>query len=453
MARRKFLIPFLGIFLMTGGPLEGIRNASAREFGLIRDAEIETTIRAYAAPILNAAGLDAEAFNVHLVNSTVLNAFVAGGQRLFVTTGLLRRSENAGQVVGVIAHEAGHIAGGHLARMEDEMEKLGTLAMISQLLGVAAGAASGNAGAGAAIGLGGMQVAERTFLHYSRTQESSADQAGVSFLDNAGLSSRGMQEFLEILSGQEALISSRQDPYLLTHPLTRDRVAFVEHHVAGSRLANKPMPSGFEEMHRRMVAKLDGFLDAPETTLRKYHEDDRSTAARYARAIAYYRIPDLERALPLIDGLIVEEPKNAYFAELKGQILFENGRLAEAEPNYRRAVELLPDVPMLRTELAHVQIEMNRPELLDSTIASLNEALRVDRFDALAWRLAATAYGRKGEMGMSSWALAEHNLLTGQPRAAKALAERAMKLLKPGSPGWLRAQDIASQAVPRNSRR
>lgn len=453
MARRKLLVLVLSILVVIGGSLPNAPTAFAREFGFIRDAEIETTIRAYATPILNAAGIDPEAFNVHLVNSSVLNAFVAGGQRLFVTTGLLRRSENAGQVVGVIAHEAGHIAGGHLARMEDEMEKLGTLAIISQLLGVAAGAASGNAGAGAAIGLGGMQVAERSFLHYSRTQESSADQAGVTFLDNAGLSSRGMLQFLEILSGQDALISSRQDPYLLTHPLTRDRVVFVEHHVASSSLTNKPMPPGFEEMHHRMVAKLDGFLDPPEAVLRKYGEDDRSVAARYARAVAYYRIPDLDRALPLIDGLIAEEPRNAYFAELKGQMLFENGKLADAEPNYRRAVELLPNVPLLRTELAHVQIEMNRPELLDSTIASLNEALRVDRFDSLAWRLAATAYGRKGDMGLSNWALAEHNILIGQPRAAKALAERAMKQLKPGSPAWLRAQDIASQPLPRNGRR
>lgn len=441
------------VTVITGGLLASARPAFAREFGLIRDAEIETTIRAYATPILNTAGIDRDAFNVHLVNSSVLNAFVAGGQRLFVTTGLLRRSENAGQVIGVIAHEIGHIAGGHLARMEDEMEKLGTLAIVSQLLGVAAGVASGNAGAASAIGLGGVQVAERKFLHYSRTQESSADQAGVSFLDSAGLSSRGLMEFLNILAGQDALISSRQDPYLRTHPLTRDRVVFVEHHVDRSPFANRPMPPGFEEMHRRMVAKLDGFLEPPQNTLRKYREDDRSVAARYARAIAYYRISDLDHALPLVDGLIAAEPDNAYFAELKGQMLFENGRVAEAEPHYRRAVELLPNVPLLRTELAHVQIELNRPELLDAAIESLKEALRVDRFDSLAWRLSATAYGRKGEMGLSSWALAEYNTLIGQPRIARALAERAMRQLKTGSPAWIRAQDIATQPLPQDSHR
>jgi predicted Zn-dependent protease len=337
--------------------------------------------------------------------------------------------------------------------LEDEMEKLGTLAIISQLLGAAAGVASGNAGAGAAIGLGGVHLAERTFLRYSRTQESSADQAGVSFLEGAGLSARGMMEFLDILAGQDALVSSRQDPYVRTHPLTRDRVLFVEHHVANSRFSGRPMPPGFEERHRRMVAKLDGFLDPPQSTLRKYRADDPSVAARYARAIAYYRAPDLDRALPLVDGLIAAEPGNAYFAELKGQMLFENGRVAEAEPHYRRAVELLPHVPLLRTELAHVQIELNRPELLDSTIDNLTQALRVDRFDSLAWRLAATAYGRKGEMGLSSWALAEHNILIGQPRLARALAERAMRQLKHGSPAWLRAQDIATQPLPRRGDR
>ena len=452
LARRKLFVVILTILTVTGGIVPG-EPVAAREFGLIRDAEIESTIRTYAAPILSAAGIDPEAFNVHIVNSQVLNAFVAGGQRLFITTGLLRRSENAGQVVGVMAHEVGHIAGGHLARLENAFERAGTAAIIAQLLGVAVGALSGQADAAAAIGLGGAHVAERSLLQFSRTQESAADQAAINFLDSAGLSSRGLLEFFNILAGQEVLHASRQDAYVRTHPLTRDRMLFVENQVARASARSKPMPPDFEQRHKRMVAKLDGFLDPPATTLRRYREDDRSVTARYARAIAYYRIPDLAKALPLIDSLIREEPKNPFFEELKGQMLFENGRLEEAMPHYRRAVELRPNVPLLRTELAHVQIELNRPDLLDSTIANLNEALRVDRFDSLAWRLAATAYGRKGEMGLSSWALAEHNVLIGRHRDAKALAERAMRKLKTGSPAWLRAQDIATQPLPPPQRR
>jgi predicted Zn-dependent protease len=438
---------------MTGGSVPACRSVAAREFGLIRDAEIENTIRSYAAPILNAAQLDPEAFSVHVVNSNVLNAFVAGGQRLFVTTALLRRSENAGQVIGVIAHEIGHIAGGHLARLDSAVEAASTAALISQLLGIAVGALAGNSGAAAAVGLGGAQIAERSLLKFSRTQESSADQAGITFLDHAGLSSRGLMEFLNVLSGQDALNSSRQDAYVQTHPLTRDRVLFVENHVAHSPLSNRPIPANFARMHRRMVAKLDGFLEPPSATMRRYRADDRSVAARYARAVAFYRLPDLDNALPLIDGLIAEEPGNPYFAELKGQMLFENGRLEEALPNYERAVKLLPGSSLLRTELAHVQLELNRPELLDNTIANLKEALRVDRFDSLAWQLAATAYGRKGEMGLSSLALAERNILIGRARDARKLAERAMRLLKRGEPAWLRAQDIATQPLPDRERR
>ena len=412
---------------------------------LIRDTEIENTIRSYAAPILRVASLEDEAFNVHIIQSNELNAFVARGQRLFVTTGLMRRSGDANQLIGVIAHEIGHIAGGHLARTHAALEQAGKTAFITQIIGLAAGILAGSPGAGIAVASGGGQVAERTFLNYSRGQEQAADQAGVNFLDRAGISSKGMYDFLNILSNQELLHSSRQDPYVLTHPLTRGRIAFVRQHVASSRFSDTPTSPKFEEMHRRLVAKLNGYMDPPGKTLRDYKDTDSLTSARYARAIAYFRLGDLDRAQPLVDALISDEPLNPFFHEMKGQMLFENGRMEAALGSYRESVRLLPNAPLLRTSLAHVEIEMNRPELIDDAITHTEAALRVDRFISLAWRLKGVAQGRKGQRGLSAVSLAEYNLLIGQKSQAKVLAERAIRLLKEGEPAWLHAQDIKRQ--------
>jgi predicted Zn-dependent protease len=416
---------------------------AARGAAMIRDTEIENTIRAYAAPLLRAAALDPSSVSIHLIRSDILNAFVAGGQRLFLTTGLLRRSEHAGQVIGVMAHEFGHIAGGHLARLHGAVKRAEGRALISQILGVAVGVLARDPSVGLATTAGGMQVAERSLFKFSRIQESAADQAGIRLLDQTGQSARGMLEFLDVLSGQELLVSSRQDPYIRTHPLTQNRIAFVRNHVETSPYSDRPVSPEFARMHRLMVAKLDGFMKSPTLTLRKYKEGDNSVAARYARAIAYYRIPDLTRALPLIDGLIAGDPENPYFHELKGQTLFENGRIAEALPSYETAVRLMPGAPQLRTGLAHAQLELNRADLLAGAISHLRRALETDPRMAFAWRLSATAYGRSGKMGLSAWSQAEYSLLIGRRKDARGQAARALKLLKTGSPAWIRAQDIA----------
>jgi predicted Zn-dependent protease len=445
LKRRKILFLAFGMLVLTGMSVVQRSAFGAGGLSMIRDTEIENTIRAYAAPLLSAAGLEPDAFHVHLVNSTELNAFVAQGQRLFITTGLLRRSRNADQVIAVMAHEIGHIAGGHLARLKGALDDASTAAMITQVLGLAIGVLSRQGGAAIAVGGGGQHVIERSLLSYSRGQEQAADQAAVSFLDQAGLSSRGMAQFLNILANQEFLHSSRQEAYVRTHPLTRERVRFAKRHFQKSRFANAQTPRRFIIAHELMVAKLNGFMGSPPQVLMQYKESDHSVSARYARTIAEYRNFNLEAAVPMIDALIAEHPRNPYFFELKGQMLFENARIDEALIAYRESVRLLPRAPLLRTSLAHAMLESNRPELLDEALAHANEALRVDRFVPLAWRLAGTVYGRKGQMGRSAWALAEYNLLIGRSKLALSQAKRALKLLKKGSPSWLRAQDIVNQ--------
>jgi predicted Zn-dependent protease len=417
--------------------------------GLIRDAEIESIIRAYCTPLFAAAGLDVEAVKIYVINDRALNAFVMGGQNIFVTTGTLMSAKSPNQIIGVLAHEIGHITGGHLARMADELKNASTQAMVAQILGLllAAGAgSSGGAGAGAAVGMAGVHIAERSLLAYSRTQESSADQAAVQFLDRSGQSSRGLYEFFETIGEQEGLAASRQNPYVRTHPLTRDRMEFVHNHWQKSRLRDAPDPPPFTVAYQRMRAKLYGFIEPTDRTLKEYKAEDNSVPARYARAVAYYRVHQLDKALPLIDGLIAQEPKNAFFHELKGQMLFENGRVKEALAPYEEMVRLAPGQPLLRIGLAHVQIELNDPKLVQPALNNLKAGLSVDEANPTAWRLAATAYGRDNQMGMSSLSLAEYHLRLGRLRDAGGQAARAERMLPRGSAGWLRAQDIQNEA-------
>lgn len=436
----------IAVFVFAAAFLVGPETPLAKGISFIRDAEIENTIRAYAAPLFKAAHLEPSAIRIFLVRDSSLNAFVAGGQKLFINTGLLMRSEHAGQVIGVIAHETGHIAGGHLSRTHAELENASAQNILAYVLGGAAMIATGRGDIGSAIIMGGQEMGRRSLLKYSRTQESAADQAALGLLDATGQSARGLLEFLEILGDQELLSVKQQDPYVRTHPLSRERISFLRDHLSRSPNTERPPAADLQERHRRMRAKLHAFLEPIALTLRRYGPSDTSLEARYARAVAYYRKPDLARALPLIEGLIADYPEDPFFHELKGQMLYENGRPAEALESYRTAVRLLPNSALLRRGLAQVQLEINDAELLEPAVANLRAALQLESDSSFTWRQLAIAYGRQGRMGQSSLALAEEAMLKGIRADALHHAGRAGKLLAEGSSGWLQAQDILQAA-------
>lgn len=424
---------------------------AAQRISLIRDAETESTIREYATPIFQAAGLSADDVNIYIVRDSQLNAFVAGGQKMFMNTGLILRTESPDQVIGVIAHETGHIAGGHLSRIQDEIKGATAIQILSMVLGAAA-AVAGKGDAGMAIVGTGTSVATSNILSFSRAQESAADQAGITFLERSGYSAKGMLEFLDILSGQELLSQARQSPYVRTHPLTRERVDAVRASLRTAKYATAELPAEYTRKHRRMKAKLFAFIEQPGRTFQAYKESDTSEAARYARAIAYYRIPDMAKALPLMEGLIAEFPKDPYYWEMKGQMLFENARVADAAKAYGEAVRLLPTEPLIRVGYAQAQLELNQPELTRDALAHLNAAVHADRDHALAWRLLAIAHGREGRVGEAALALAEQAMVENRLPDATQQAVRAQRLLAEGSPGWLRAQDIKIQADAKRKR-
>ena len=431
--------------LLIVRPVYEARAADASP-NFIRDAEAENTLRMLATPIFQAAGLDPQAVTLNIILDPSLNAFVAGGQNMFFHTGLLTRVETPRQLIGVIAHETGHIAGGHLSRMENTISDTMPVAILGVLLGAAVGAASGRGEAATAIALGSQDIATRNILSFSRMQEASADQAGIKFLDMTQQSARGMLEFMELLGDQELLISIKQDPYVRTHPLTRDRVAAFREAVQKSPWSDQPTRPEFEEPFRRMRAKLFAYLQPPIRTFQRYKETDTAIDARYARAIAAYRKPDLNMALPLMDGLIAERPADPYFYEMKAQMLFENARGGESIPVYKQAVALLPENALIRIELAQAEVEQDDPVLLADAETNLTSALEKERENAEGWRQLGIVYGKKGDEGMASYAMAEDALLEGRPKDAIYLANKAERLLKKGGPIWLRLQDIKERA-------
>ncbi len=429
--------------------------AQARRVSFIRDAEIEDTIRLYGTPLFAVAGLDPSAVRVHLVKDPSLNAFVAGGQRIFINTGLLISSESANQVIGVMAHETGHITGGHLARTQDALRDASAQSIMAFVLGAAA-AIAGSGQAGSAIAAGGVQIAQRSFLKYSRVQESSADQAALSILAETGQSPRGMLQFFEKLGDQEALLTSSQDPYVRTHPLTRERIDTIRAAVARSPYGDAPERPEFVIRHQRMRAKLIGFLRGSAETFRTYPKTDNSLPSRYARSIANHRKRNTAKALELIQGLLAEYPDDAYFHEFHGQIHLESGNPDAAVAPYEKAVELAPNSVLLRIGLGQAQVSVESDRHVAAAVDNMRKAVRLDPSNPSAWRWLGMAYGRQGDIAHASLATAERYFLIGKYGDAIGQAARAERTLKKGTPGWLRAQDLkaaAQQAAKQKKRR
>jgi predicted Zn-dependent protease len=410
---------------------------------IIRDTEIEKDVRNWTGGVMNAAGMQSSQVNIILIQSPDVNAFVAGGANIFIYTGLIDLSDNVGQVVGVIAHELGHIAGGHLSRTADVSKNASFEAMLGAIVGIGAAIATGDSSAAAAGISIGQSQAMNNFLAFSRVQESSADQAGFRFLTGAGLSPQGLPTFLEKLESQELLPASQQSPFVRTHPLSRDRVEALQHKVDDSPLKTKAFPSDWDNQYARVKAKLLGFTSPLQVTY-KYPTSDMSIPAQYARAISSYRLNQMAPALQKTEALIKLEPKNPYFYELKGQILYEFGKAALSVDPYEKAVLYAPDSGLIRTALAQSLIESagQNTTKLQSAIDHLKRAEKDEPRSTQIKRLLATAFGRMGKEPEARVYLAEEALMRGNKKDAVRMADVTLKQLPPNSPEALRAQDI-----------
>lgn len=436
MARTRsgWMAAFAAMALWVATPV------AAQAQSVIRDTEIEMIIRRGADPILEASGLVPDDVTIMLINDPSLNAFATQGQRMGFNTGLILEADTPNQFLGVLAHEAGHLSSGHTIRGDVQRAGMRPFLLTMGLGVLAALAGAPDAGA-LLIGSSGY-FGTLGALTYSRSQEAAADQAAVTALEAAGVSSEGLVEFFEEFRYQELFSADRQFPFFRSHPLSRDRIAALRRRV--DEQPHRAVVDTEEALfqHRVMQAKLYAFLNAPAYTLQRYPESDTSFEARYARAIAAYRASNTEDALNQIDALIQEHDDNPFLWELKGQVLFEAGRPAEAETAHRRSVELLPEAGLLRVNLAQAIIAQERPERLDEAIAELHRSLTYERDNPFAYLLMSQAYGSKGDDGQARLAQAEYHFSIDEMDEAQRAAVFARSRLEPGSAPYRRAVDI-----------
>ena len=423
-------------------------QAQGRSVPVVRDAEIEALVRDYVRPILNVAGLSKAGVDVILVNDDSFNAFVAG-RRMFINTGALMTSERPNEIIGVIAHEAGHLADGHQERLRDQLARAQTMAVVSSLLGLGAtvaGAASNSgdmARAGAGLAIGGTEVARRSLLGYQRTEEAAADIAALRYLDATGQSAKGMLTTFGRFQSALALSGARVDPYQISHPMPRDRIANLTERAQKSQHFNAVDPPDRQLRHDLMRAKIAAFTGGQGAASRLFRKDPRGLPALYGDAISTYLYGNPRTALTKVDALIKQQPQNAYFHELRGDVLMKANRPKDAADAYARAVKLdASKSGLLNVSLGQALMAIGTPDSVKRAVDELNRGISRDRENPSAYKPLAMAYGRMGDIGMAELASAEAEFYSGKYLDAKIFAARAQTKLKSGSPAWTRAQDI-----------
>jgi predicted Zn-dependent protease len=429
------------------------QTGSTAGIPMIRDAEIEQLLRDYTAPILRAAGLAPQNVQVVIINENVFNAFVMDAHRIFIFTGALKQATTPNQLIGVFAHETGHIVGGHLSKMRQELANAQTAAIVTMLLGVGAmvaGSRSNNYGNSLDMGnLGAAAISApqsyllHTLMAYQRAQEEQADRAGVRFLTMTGQSGKGMYDTFKRFADEMMFSAAYVDPYVQNHPMPADRMAALAELVK-TPYWDKKDPPELQFRHDMMRAKLYGFTDRADVVSRRYPLSDTGMPARYARAIAAYRFGDIRSALTQIDGLIESMPDYPYFYELKGQALLESGHAAEALAPLRRAVQLAPNPALIQMMLSQALIATNNAKMTAEAIPLLRAAIIKEPESGDAYEQLAMAYGHTGDLADADLASAQAAFARGDNKTARELAARAKMRFPVGSPGWVRADDIVA---------
>ena len=414
---------------------------------ILRDAETEALLHDLATPLVSAAGLDPRNVDVVLVGDRSINAFVAGGQIVYINEGLIATADNAAEVQAVIAHELGHITGGHA--VNDGGGKAATgISILSLILGGLA-AAAGSSEAAMGVIMAGQQAAMGKYFAFSREQESSADAAGASYLSKSGISGRGSISFFKKLQNLEyrhGYTRNADAEFYSTHPMTSDRIATLQDTYQADPAWNRPADAAIEVRFQRVKAKLIGYVDEPGRTLQIYPESDKSVPARYARAYAWHKEAYLDKAMVEADALLAGAPNDPYFLELKGQILLESGHPQEALAPLRKATELTANQPLIATTFGHALLATEDPAQLPEAERVLKAAVARDRENPFAWYELGVIYGQRGDMARARLASAEQQVLELNYPQALNSAEAAQAALPKGSPDYLRAQDIAMQA-------
>ncbi|SFO82113.1 Putative Zn-dependent protease, contains TPR repeats [Bradyrhizobium sp. Ghvi] len=445
---------------MVLSPFSTARAQEGKGPPILRDTETEQLLREYTRPILRVAGLEKQNIQMVIINDSSFNAFVADGRRIFVNYGAILQSETPNQLIGVLAHETGHLAGGHLSKLREQLANAQTQMIIAMLLGagaIAAGASRGSgsgnnglANAGAAAIAGPQEMIRRSLLSYQRQQEENADRAGVKFLTATQQSPKGMYETFKRFTSESLFASRGADPYLQSHPMPAERVAALQQFASTSPYWDKKDDPALQLRHDMVRAKISAFMERPETVYRRYPLTNDSLPARYARAISTYLHGDLRSALTQIDALIAVQPNNPYFYEVRGQALLESGKPAEAIAPLRKAVALSNNAALIEMLLGQALVGTDNKAYTDDAIRILRAAVAREPEAPIGYTQLAMAYGRKGDYAEADLASAQAAYLRGDNKTARELATRAKTRFAVGTPGWVKADDIVASKPPRN---
>ncbi len=436
-------------------PVAPARAQENKGPSILRDTESEQLLREYTRPILRTAGLEKQNIQMVIINDSSFNAFVADGRRIFVNYGAIMQSETPNQLIGVLAHETGHLAGGHLAKLREQLAQAQTQMIIAMLLGAGAmvasarGGGSGLADAGAAAVAAPQEMIRRSLLSYQRQQEENADRAGVKFLTATGQSPKGMYDTFKRFTSESLFAARGADPYLQSHPMPAERVASLQEMARASPYWDKKDDPALQMRHDMMRAKISAFMERQDTVYRRYPLSNTSLSARYARAITTYLHGDLNNALTQIDGLIQAQPNNAYFYELRGQALLEGGKPNDAIAPLHKALQLSNSAPLIEMLLGQALVATDNKAHTDEAIAILRAAVARESEAPLGYSQLAMAYGRKGDYAEADLASAQAAYLRGDNKTARDLASRAKTRFAVGTPGWVKADDIvAAKPMP-----
>lgn len=442
-------------------PVRATQAQEGRGPPVLRDTETEQLLREYTRPILRVAGLEKQNIQMVIINDSSFNAFVADGRRIFVNFGAILQSETPNQLIGVLAHETGHLAGGHLSKLREQLANAQTQMIIAMLLGagaLVAGASRGSnssgnnglANAGAAAIAGPQEMIRRSLLSYQRQQEENADRAGVKFLTATQQSPKGMYETFKRFTSESLFAARGADPYLQSHPMPAERVAALQEFASTSPYWDKKDDPALQLRHDMVRAKISAFMERPELVYRRYPLTNDSLPARYARAISTYLHGDLRSALTQIDALIAVQPNNPYFYEVRGQALLESGKAADAIAPLRKAVALSNSAPLIEMLLGQALVGTDNKAYTDDAIRILRAAVAREPEAPLGYMQLAMAYGRKGDYAEADLASAQAAYLRGDNKTARELATRAKTRFAVGTPGWVKADDIVASKPPRN---
>ena len=423
------------------------KTIKAQSLNLIQDAEIELYIREWIEPIIKVAGLNPNAVNVYIVNDETINAFVAGGQNIFINTGLILKAKEVDALIGVLAHEIGHIAGGHLNRTINSMKKAQDTVTIATIITAGLMAASKAAGLDTPAGLAklatlGPTIAERNFYKNTRQNEKFADAAAIKYMTAVNRSCIPLAKLLKILGKQELLHENRQDPYLRTHPISQERIYEIVEASENIEISKIDNSSIDDIKYKRIVAKIIAFTNNPGKTLLLYPKTSSEIDAKYARAIAYLRLPDLDKGIKEINNLINLNKNDPFFPEVLGQMLFENGQIFKSIEQLQISSNLLPNNPIILLSLARSQVEYGKEKENNEAIGNLKIVLKAIPRNIAAWKLLSIAEARNNNIGEAQLASAEAYFLLGEYSLSIQFAEKARISFKKSSPSDIRALDI-----------